>query len=133
MTTPRAPRDSSQRAEYNKCTLQELGEIGPEPLEFCCGKRRQTQREGLTVHKRAIKARDIVYVGGIPATSPPLTVIDLIDGGEDLSLVANVLKDAFGRGLVPDVGGLASEVDRRSRRVGLPKGTSLYSLLVEER
>lgn len=113
--------------------LQGLGEIGPEPLEFCCGKRRQTQREGLTVHKRAIKARDIVYVGGIPATSPPLTVIDLIDGGEDLSLVANVLKDALGRGLVPDVGGLASEVDWRSRRVGLPKGTSLYSLLVEER
>ena len=85
------------------------------------------------MHKRAIKARDIVYVGGIPATSPSLTVIDLIDGGEDLSLVANVLKDALGRGLVPDAGGLASEVDRRSRRVGLPKGTSLYSLLVEER
>ena len=122
MTTPRAPRDYSQRGEYKKCTLQELGEIGPEPLEFCCGKRRQTQREGLTVHKRAIKARDIVYVGGIPATSPPLTVIDLIDGGEDLSLVANVLKDALGRGLVPDVGDLQARSTGGAGGSGSRKG-----------
>ena len=110
--------------------LQGLGEIGPEPLEFCCGERRQTQREGLTVHKRALEARDIVHAYGVPATSPTLTVTDLIDGGEDLSLVAGVLGDALERGLISDVGGLASEVDRRGRRVGLPKGASLYSLLV---
>lgn len=113
--------------------LQELGEVGPEPLEFCCGERRQTQRERLTVHKRALDARDVVYVGGMPATSPALTVLDLIDGGEDLSLVANVLGDALGRGLVPDVARLAAEVDRRGRRAGLSKGASLYSILTEGR
>lgn len=113
--------------------LQELGEIGPEPLEFCCGERRQTQREWLTVHKRALGERDVVYVGGIPATSPSLTVLDLIDGGEDLSLVANVLGDALDRGLISDAEGLACEVDRRSMQAGLPKGASLYTLLVKGR
>lgn len=113
--------------------LQGLGEIGPEPLEFCCGKRRQTQREGLIVHKRLLNARDIVHVGGIPATSPALTVLDLIDGDEDLSLVANVLGDALDRGLISDADGLAGEIDRRGKRAGIPRGVSLYSVLVKGR
>lgn len=113
--------------------LQELGEIGPEPLEFCCGARKQTQREGITVHKRALDAADVVYVAGMPATSPACTVLDLIDGGEDLSLVAAVLEDALARGLVADVDGLAKEIDRRGRKAGLPRGASLCELLAKGR
>ena len=113
--------------------LQELGEIGPEPLEFCCGMRKQTQREGIAIHKRLLDAADVVYVGGMPATTPARTVLDLIDGGEDLSLVSNVLGDALARDLVADTKWLASEVDRRGGRVGLSRGSSLYALLAEGR
>lgn len=113
--------------------LQELGEIGPEPLEFCCGERKQTQREGIAVRKRLLDAADVVYVAGMPVTSPERTVLDLIDGGEDLSLVAGVLEDALARGLVADTEGLAGEVDRRGGKAGLPRGASLYGLLAKGR
>ncbi len=113
--------------------LQELGEVGPEPLEFCCGARKQTQREGITVHKRLLDAVDVVYVAGMPATSPARTVLDLVDGGEDLSLVAAVLEDALARGLVADVEGLAEGIDRRGGKTGLPRGASLHTLLAKGR
>ncbi len=113
--------------------LQELGEIGPAPLEFCCGERRQTQRGSLAIRKRTLAGDEVVYAGGIPATSPSRTILDLIDGGEDLSLVSNVLEDALGRGLVPDEGKLAGEIDRRGPKAGLPKGASLYGLLEKGR
>lgn len=33
--------------------LRQLGEVGPAPLEFCRSRRKQTQRDGLTVKKRS--------------------------------------------------------------------------------
>ena len=111
--------------------LQELGDIGPDPLEFCAAERVQTQRAGLTVRKRRIDPSDIVYVGGIPATSAAMTVLDLVDGGEDLSLVSDVLAEALEHGLVPDPVALAAELDRRGQKAGLGKGESLYDLLAK--
>lgn len=111
--------------------LQELGEIGPKPLEFCCGERKQTQREGLVVRKRLLNAADVAYVAGMPVTSPAQTVLDLIDGGEDLSLVAGVLRDALARGLVPDIKELAGEIDRRGGKSGFPHGAGLFEFLAK--
>lgn len=34
--------------------LQQLGEIGPTPLEFCTVERKQTQRDGLTARKSSV-------------------------------------------------------------------------------
>ncbi|WP_158539709.1 type IV toxin-antitoxin system AbiEi family antitoxin domain-containing protein [Gordonibacter sp. 28C] len=131
---PGTPTDAARVPVATGATsawLQQLGEIGPTPMEFCTVERKQTQRDGLTVRKRAIGSEDIVYASGILATSPARTVLDLIDCGEDLSLVASVLRDALERGLVADVGKLAEEVDLRGRKAGIPKGESLYRLLAE--
>lgn len=59
----------------------------------------------------------MAIVSDIPATRPWLTVVDLIDSGEELSLVANVLADALERGLV----------------AGMPAGASLYDSLARRR
>lgn len=40
-------------------------------------------------------------------------MVDLIDSGEELSLVANVLADALERGLVEDEGTLREKIDAR--------------------
>lgn len=109
--------------------LQGIGEIDPEPLEFCCVARRQTQRGSLTVRKRRLEDGDVALVGGIPTTSLSRTVLDLIDEGEDLSLVSSVLREALDRSLIPNEGRLASEVERRRPKIGLPRGASLYGLL----
>ena len=111
--------------------LQELGEIGPRPLEFCCAKRIQTQRANLTIHKRKLNPSEITNVNGIPATSAAMTILDLVDGGEDLSLISNVLADAFERGLIRDEKALRKELDQRSAKSGLPRDTSLYDLLAK--
>lgn len=130
---PRALENTPVAMGATSAWLQELGEIGPEPLEFCCGTRKQTQREGITVHKRLLDAADVVYVAGMPATSPARTVLDLIDEGEDLSLVATVLGDALSRGLIADAEGLANDIDRRGKQAGLPRSASLYTLLTRGR
>lgn len=109
--------------------LQGIGEIDPEPLEFCCVARRQTQRGSLTVRKRRLEDGDVALVGGISTTSLSRTVLDLIDEGEDLSLVSSVLREALDRSLIPNEGRLASEVERRGPKIGLPRGASLYGLL----
>lgn len=113
--------------------LQGIGEIGPTPLEFCCETRKQTQRGNLIIRKRKLGGEDVVFVGGIPVTSPSRTVLDLIDGGEDLSLVSNVLKDALDRSLILDEEKLASEINRKGPKVGIPKGASLYEFLTKGR
>ena len=109
--------------------LHRIGEVGPTPYEFCTDERRQTQRPDLVLRKRKIDAADVTVVSGIPVTTPSRTVIDLIDYGEDLSLIANVLNDALARGLVTDEARLKKEIDSRATRVGLSKGSSLYELM----
>lgn len=109
--------------------LHRIGEVGPTPYEFCTDERRQTQRPDLVLRKRKIDAADVTVVSGIPATTPSRTVIDLIDYGEDLSLIANVLNDALARELVTDEARLKKEIDSRAARVGLSKGSSLYELM----
>lgn len=113
--------------------LYGIGEIGPSPYEFCTPERKQTKRPNLILRKRRLDPKDVAIVSGVPATKPGRTVVDLIDSGEDLSLVANVLADALGRGLVEDEGELRESVDARGSKVGMPAGASLYDALAKRR
>lgn len=68
----------------------------------------------------------MAIVSDIPATRPWLTVVDLIDSGEELSLVANVLADALAdaleRGLVEDEGALREKIDAGGQKPGCRRG-----------
>ena len=111
--------------------LHGLGEIGPTPYEFCTKERHQTQRANLKLRKRTVPSEEVTIVAGIPATTPDKTVIDLIDSGEDLSLVANVLRDALQRGLIVNEAALKTKIDKKGPLIGLPKETSLYDAMTE--
>jgi len=106
--------------------LQGLGELKPSPLTFSCPRRRQSRNAGLKFIRRELPVPDIAIAGGIPVTAPGRTVLDLIDCGEDLSLVATVLRDAeaVGLGAVPP-----EDVDARAARCGFPDGFDLYGYL----
>lgn len=93
--------------------LYGIGEVSPSPYEFCTPERKQTKRPNLIIRKRRLDPKDVAIVSDIPATRPWLTVVDLIDSGEELSLVANVLADALERGLVEDEGTLREKIDAR--------------------
>lgn len=64
----------------------------------------------------------MAIVSDIPATRPWLTVVDLIDSGEELSLIANVLADALERGLVEDEGALREKIDAGGQKPGCRRG-----------
>lgn len=113
--------------------LYDIGEVGPSPYEFCTPERKQTKRPNLIIRKRRLDPRDVAIASGIPATRPWLTVVDLIDSGEDLSLVANVLAEALERSLVEDEGALREKVDARGAKVGMLAGVSLYDVLARRR
>lgn len=105
--------------------LQELGELQAYPLAFSFPVRRQS-RTGIRFLRRELPESDIIIAAGVPVTTPGRTVLDLIDYGEDLSLVASVLKDAEAHG-VPE--GMAREVNERAVRCGFAKGFDLYGYL----
>lgn len=109
--------------------LHGLGELNPTPIVFSHPGRRQTRREGLSFIDRELDGGDVTVVSGIPATTPARTVLDLIDYGEDLSLVANALADAVSRGMVDDEARLAAEIDARAVQCGFGKGSPLYRYL----
>ena len=71
----------------------------------------------------------MAIVSDIPATRTWLTVVDLIDSGEELSLVA----DALERGLVEDEGALREKIDAGGAKAGMPAGASLYDSLARRR
>lgn len=75
----------------------------------------------------------MAIVSDIPATRPWLTVVDLIDSGEELSLVANVLADALERGLVEDEGTLREKIDARGGKSRDAGGDSLCGSLARRR
>ena len=124
-----APIDMGSTADW----LFGIGDFGPSPYEFCTPERKQTTRPNLIIRKRRLDSNDVAIVSGIPATRPWLTVVDLIDSGEDLSLVANVLADALEKGLVEDEGALKKFVDARGAKAGMPAGASLYDSLTRRR
>lgn len=113
--------------------LYGIGEVSPSPYEFCTPERKQTKRPNLIIRKRRLDPKDVAIVSDIPATRPWLTVVDLIDSGEELSLVANVLADALERGLVEDEGALREKIDAGGAKAGMPAGASLYDSLARRR
>lgn len=117
-------------ASFNTAAwLLGLGELNPSPITFSYPVRRQTRKQGLVFIKRELAAENIVSVEGIPVTAAPRTVLDLVDFGEDLSLVANVLNDAVGAGLIEEGLDIAREVDARAEKRGFERSFPLYDYL----
>ena len=65
-------------------------------------------------------------VAGIPVTTAKRTVLDLLDYGEDLSLVASVLRDAEAAGMKENI---EQEVNARAVPCGFSEGFDLYGYL----
>lgn len=128
-------RDGSQgvASHGTAAWLLGFGELNPVPITFTTPTRKQTRRDGVRLVKRKVTPDAVTTVCGIPATKPAKTVLDLLDGGEDLSLIANVLADAVrtdGDALGKE---FASEIDARGGRYGVSAGESLYERLVGKR
>ncbi|MGI6033045.1 MAG: type IV toxin-antitoxin system AbiEi family antitoxin domain-containing protein [Coriobacteriales bacterium] len=106
--------------------LHGLGELKPEPITFSCSKRKQSRNASVRFLKRTLPNTDVCTVAGIPATTPARTILDLLDYGEDLSLVASVLRDAEQADSTMEIG---DEVNSRAAKCGFGKKFDLYAYL----
>ena len=105
--------------------LLNLGELEPEPMVFSHYKRRQT-RKNIRFIKRDLTASDVEIVAGIPTTTPRITIVDLLQAGEDLSLVSSVLRDAE---VNDKLDGIQDEINALSQECGFEKSFNLYEHL----
>ena len=110
-----------------------IGELNPVPMVFSHPQRRQTRKEGLVFLKRELEPSGITIVGGMPVTTAERTVIDLVAYGEDLSLVAGVLRDALDAGLISDEDSVSEQIGKYSKKRGLKAKSPLYQYLKELR
>ena len=106
--------------------LHGLGELKPEPITFSCPKRKQSRNASLRFLRRELPNDDVCITAGIPTTTPKRTILDLIDYGEDLSLVGSVLRDAN----LTDPGlTIEKEINSRAVKCGFAKNFDLYLFL----
>lgn len=103
-----------------------LGELKPEPITFSHPNRKQTRNPSVRFLRRSLPADDICIAEGIPTTTPERTILDLLDYGEDLSLVAAVLRDLE---ISNPAAKISDEVNSRAEKCGFGKGFDLYSYL----
>lgn len=106
--------------------LLELGELKPSPITFSYPARRQSRNANVRFLKRALSEVDITIVAGIPTTTPERTVLDLLDYGEDLSLVSSVLAVAQSRGYCEN---LETDINSRAAKCGFLRDFNLYKYL----
>lgn len=109
--------------------MHDLGEVNPEPLTFTCSKRKQTKRSGLKLVKGNLEDNEVEIVAGIPVTTPARTILDLIEAGEDLSLVANVLADALAADPTMATQNFVQTVNARAKRAGFSSDFPLFDYL----
>ena len=70
--------------------LLDAGDFIPEPYRFATPVRRQTQRPDIRLRTKAYPSGSVVLREGLPVTSFPQTVADLVEQGADLSLVSDM-------------------------------------------
>lgn len=74
--------------------LHGIGDLSADRHEFTTPQRRQSQRAELRFRQRELAAQDVTIIDGLPVTGMERTVADLVEDRQDLSLVADVLRDA---------------------------------------
>lgn len=128
-------RDGSEGAASHGTAawLFGIGELDPAPITFMTPGRKQTRREGLRLIKGSVDKDDVASVAGVPVTRPARTVLDLLDDGEDLSLVASVLRDSATIDEKVLDSEFVSQVNERGARYGMPRKELLYERLMGSR
>ncbi|AXE90512.1 substrate-binding domain-containing protein [Streptomyces sp. Go-475] len=110
------------------CAVHGLGDRPADPVELTVSSRRTTRDETVVLHRGRVDADDITVVDGLPVTTVPRTVVDLLDARADAVRVGTVLAEAVSRDLVR-VDDLAARVGPFAAAYGLPAQASGAELL----
>lgn len=75
-------------------SLHGVGDLPADRHELSSPVRRQTQRPEISYRRQQLELGDVTIAHGLPVTTIERTVADLVEARTDLSLVADVLRDA---------------------------------------
>ena len=75
--------------------LLEMGGLHLSPYRIYAPRRINTRNDAAKFSRRTVPRGDAMFSHGLPVTRPERTVFDLVVDDEDLSLVADVLRDAW--------------------------------------
>ncbi|NKY23182.1 type IV toxin-antitoxin system AbiEi family antitoxin domain-containing protein [Cellulomonas denverensis] len=74
----REPTEAGVVSHTSAAELLQLGDLPADVHEFTLPRRYQASREGLRVHRGTVPAQDLVFLAGLPMTTPTRTIADLI-------------------------------------------------------
>jgi predicted nucleotidyltransferase len=77
--------------------LHGIGDFRALRHDFVSPTRRQSQRRVIRYRQRALDPRDVMLVEGLPVMTVERTIADLVEDLQDLSLIADALRDASGK------------------------------------
>lgn len=108
-----------------------IGDLRPVKSEFTTPTRKQTQRPEIRYRTRVLPDADVTIRSGLPVTTPERTIADLVENRQDLSTIADVLRDAARQSRL-DTDRLVTLLHPLAERNGFGKGDgrSVYDELL---
>ncbi|MFE7764112.1 substrate-binding domain-containing protein [Streptomyces sp. NPDC057438] len=116
------------------CAVHGLGGRSADFVELTVSSRRTTRDETVVLHRATMDAGDITVVDGLPVTTVPRTVVDLLQARADAARTGTFVAEAAARGFVR-VDDLAPRVAGFAGAYGLPadaSGAELLEFLCEQ-
>jgi len=101
--------------------LHGIGDLWVDRIDLITRERRSSRNPRVRLQTRVLPAGEVTLVDGAPLLTPMRTIADLVDRWTDLSLVADVLRDAHEKGLA-DLRELARYLAPLAERDGFAPG-----------
>lgn len=111
--------------------LHKIGDLYPDAREFLVPVRKTTRLPGVRLRVRALEPDDVTIVDQLPILTIERTIADLVEQWTDLSLVADVVRDAVQSARLLTPQRLADHLDVIAGRHGYPSGTAFVVELFE--
>lgn len=111
--------------EETAAELHGIGDLYPGAFKFAVPQRRRTRVPETMTKIRKLTPEQVTFVEGMPVTSVEQTITDLLAKNLDLSLVADVIRDAAGAGKVASLARLDNYLNPLARRNGVATGREL--------
>lgn len=111
--------------------LHRIGHLWPDPLDFIVPVRRSTRHLGVRLRTARLEAHEVTFSDGIPALTVERTIADLTDVLGDLSLVAEVVRDAVDQGRLVSPAQLVCYLEPLATRHRMPSGHDLAQKLFD--
>ncbi|MEZ3160624.1 type IV toxin-antitoxin system AbiEi family antitoxin domain-containing protein [Microbacterium sp. BWT-B31] len=117
-------------AGKSAAALHGVGDWFPSDSDFVTPERRTTRLPHVRLRIRRLEDVDVTRVHGLPAMTVERAVADLVEAGEDLSLVADALRDAMQRGVLLWPRRLAELLEPLARRSDVESGVAFADRLL---